>query len=92
MMHLAPGSCEADHAPALVGFVVPKTVGNAVVRNRVQRRLRHLMRDRIGSLRDGERCVIRVFPPAKGASGEELARDLDRAFTKARAVTEESAS
>ena len=31
--------------PARVGFVVSKAVGNAVIRNRVKRRLRHLMRD-----------------------------------------------
>jgi ribonuclease P protein component len=31
----------------LVGFIVSKAVGNAVVRNRVQRRLRHLARDRV---------------------------------------------
>src|SRR5690606_6761123 len=34
-------------APPLVGFVVSKAVGSAVTRNRVKRRLRHLMRDRL---------------------------------------------
>lgn len=92
MMHVAPGSCEADHAPALVGFVVPKTVGNAVVRNRVERRLRHLMRDRVAALTPGERCVIRVFPSARGASSLELGADLDRVLAKVRRRGEEVGS
>ena len=33
---------DALPAPPTVGFVVSKAVGNAVVRNRVKRRLRHL--------------------------------------------------
>ena len=46
-----------DRPPARVGFVVSKAVGNAVVRNRVKRRLRHLCRERLdvlpGRLRAG---------------------------------------
>src|SRR5689334_15538297 len=43
----------------LVGFIVSKAVGNAVVRNRVQRRLRHLARDRIDRLPRGSLLVVR---------------------------------
>ena len=43
---------------ALVGFVVPKTVGTAVMRNQVKRRLRGLMRDRVGELPDGSRLRL----------------------------------
>ena len=39
LLHAAPAV--TDPAPARVGFVVSKAVGNSVVRNRVKRRLRH---------------------------------------------------
>jgi ribonuclease P protein component len=67
-------------APALVGFVVSKAVGTAVVRNRVQRRLRHLLRDRVASLPAGSRLVVRALPPAAAATSRELATDLDAAL------------
>lgn len=73
----------ADRVSALVGFVVPKTVGNAVVRNRVRRQLRHLMRDRVDQLLPGESVVIRVFPQASGRTADKLGSDLDRAWLKA---------
>lgn len=73
----------ADQDSALVGFVVPKTVGNAIKRNRVRRQLRHLMRDRLDRLHPGESLVIRVFPDAAGLTADALARDLDRAWSKA---------
>jgi ribonuclease P protein component len=68
--------------PALVGFVVGRSVGNAVVRHRVQRRLRHLCRDRLGRLPTGSRLVVRALPPAADASSAELARDLDRCLQR----------
>jgi len=68
--------------PTSVGFVVSKAVGPAVVRNRVKRRLRHLMRERIGQLPGGSRLVIRALPKAAQQSGSSLAGDLDAALTK----------
>jgi len=65
-----------------VGFVVSKAVGPAVVRNRVKRRLRHLMRDRIDQLPTGARLVIRALPRAAQQSSSSLASDLDAALTK----------
>lgn len=72
----------ADRASALVGFVVPKTVGNAVDRNRLRRQLRHLMRDRIKQLSPSEAIVIRVFPQARRKTSVQLGDDLDRALCK----------
>jgi ribonuclease P protein component len=65
-------------APPRVGFVVSKAVGNAVVRNRVKRRLRHLLRERVAALPDGCLVVVRANPGA--ADSDDLARDLDRAL------------
>jgi ribonuclease P protein component len=66
----------ADH-PALIGFVVSKAVGPAVVRNRVKRRLRHLARGYLGSLPGGSLLVLRANPRAATACQADLAADLD---------------
>lgn len=78
MVHLAHG----DQPEARAGFVVSKAVGNAVVRNRVKRRLRHLVRARLASLPESADLVVRALPAAAAASGPELASDLDRCLRR----------
>ncbi|GAA5048426.1 ribonuclease P protein component [Thermocatellispora tengchongensis] len=68
--------------PPLVGFVVSRAVGGAVVRNRVKRRLRHLMRDRLHRLPRGSLLVVRANPPAASARSEHLAAELDVALDR----------
>lgn len=68
--------------PPTVGFVVSKAVGNAVVRNRVKRRLRHLVAQRLDRLPAGGVLVVRVQPPAATASSAALAADLDTCLAK----------
>ena len=80
VVHLSAG---ADPGLPQVGFVVNRAVGGAVVRNRVRRRLRHLMRARLVTLPAGTRVVIRANPAADGRSSTQLAADLDRALTRA---------
>lgn len=87
VVHLAQsGSATDPHAsagetpPPRAGFVVSKAVGPAVVRNRVKRRLRHLVRDRISLLPEGSLVVVRALPPAAEAEYAELAADLDAAL------------
>ncbi len=63
--------------PALVGFVVSKAVGSAVVRNKVKRRLRHLARGHLGSLPGGSLLVLRASPRAATACQADLAAELD---------------
>ena len=65
-----------------MGFVVNKSVGSAVVRNRVKRRLRHAAGVRIALLPDNALLVVRAQPPAAAASYEELAADLDRCLDR----------
>jgi ribonuclease P protein component len=80
-VHLATGTAsDCADQPARVGFVVGKAVGGSVVRHRVQRRLRHLMRTRLGSLPAGALVVVRALPAAACASSAVLARDLDAAL------------
>ena len=73
VVHGRSGSAE----PVTVGFVVSRAVGNAVTRNRVKRRLRHVVRDRVDRLPASWDLVVRALPPAASASSAELARDLD---------------
>jgi len=75
----------AQASTARAGFVVSKSVGNAVIRNKVRRRLRHLVRPRLADLPDGTVVVIRALPAAASASFEALGSDLDGALTAARA-------
>jgi len=76
-----------------VGFVVNRSVGSAVVRNAVQRRLRHLMRDRLANLPSNALVVVRASPAAADASSATLARDLDHALARAlRRATREPAT
>ncbi|MGC9667004.1 ribonuclease P protein component [Planosporangium sp. 12N6] len=70
--------------PVRAGFVVPKTVGKAVVRNLVRRRLRHLVRERLAGLPPGATVVVRALPGAADRAFPELAADLDAALGAAR--------
>ncbi|HEY3007912.1 MAG TPA: ribonuclease P protein component [Micromonosporaceae bacterium] len=76
-----PGSALAATAtlPPRAGFVVSKSVGGAVTRNTVRRRLRHLARGRLASLPPGSTLVVRALPTAANASYARLASDLDAA-------------
>jgi len=65
-----------------VGFVVSKAVGNAVARNLVKRRLRHLARERTALVPPESMVVVRALPGAALASYDELARELDRCLER----------
>ena len=73
---------DAGGDPVRVGFVVSKAVGNAVVRNRVKRRLRHLVRERLSELPGSGVVVVRALPTAGAASASELRHDLDRCLQR----------
>ena len=63
-----------------VGLVVSRTVGPAVTRNRVRRRLRHLMATRLRELPAGARVVVRALPASATATFAELDAALGRAL------------
>ncbi|MFC5744939.1 ribonuclease P protein component [Actinomadura rugatobispora] len=71
-----------EAATPLVGFIVARTVGNAVVRNRVQRRLRHLVRPHLHRLPGGSLLVVRANPASGTARNDELAADLESALDR----------
>ncbi len=82
VVHLLPGA----GTQTVAGFVVNKSVGSAVVRNRVKRRLRHLVRARLDQLPAGSRIVVRALNPAGPASSSTLSDDLDQALLRAGAA------
>ena len=73
---------EDSGRPVRVGLVVSKAVGNAVTRNRVKRRLRHLARERTSTLPGSAVLVVRALPAAAEASYAELGDDLDRQLAR----------
>jgi len=82
LVHLARGVGPETSSAPQVGFVVSKAVGNAVTRNRVKRRLRHLVRERLPRLPVGSLLVVRALPPAAAATSRTLGGDLDRALDR----------
>jgi ribonuclease P protein component len=70
--------------PPRVGFVVAKSVGPAVTRNLVKRRLRHLVREQLDSLPGSALLVVRAQPGAATAGHAELRAELDRCLGRVR--------
>lgn len=64
-----------DGRPGRVGFTISKKVGNAVVRNRLRRRLRDLVRRRKHWL-DARDLVVIVKPEAASATSALLLEQL----------------
>lgn len=64
------------------GLIVSKAVGNAVVRHRVARRLRHMCARVVDEVPPGADVVIRALPGAATASSEDLLRQLRAALRK----------
>ena len=79
---------EALGEPRL-GFAVPKSVGNAVVRNRIKRQLREIMRRRLGDVAAANDYVLIVrsgLPEAAETNGHEwLEQRVDEVLGKAAA-------
>jgi ribonuclease P protein component len=81
VVHLASAEAESG-TPPRVGFVVSKAVGNAAVRNKVKRRLRHQAREHVTTLPGSAVLVIRALPAAAQAGYEELGADLARCLQR----------
>jgi ribonuclease P protein component len=62
--------------PPRVAFAVGRTVGNAVVRNRVRRRMRVAVREHRALLEPGWGYLVRVGPAAAHTTYSDLATTL----------------
>lgn len=73
---------QGEDAPR-VGFVVSKRIGNAVVRNRVTRRLREIIRPHLATLPAGSAIVVRALPGIDAQPFSALKDDVDSALGSA---------
>lgn len=71
-----------------VGFVVAKSVGRAVDRHRVSRRLRHCTRAVIDELSLGDRLVVRALPSSRTVDSANLTIQLRSGIRRVREVME----
>ena len=72
-----------DDAPPRVGFTATKKIGNAVVRNRVKRRLRALARLMLaGQARPGHDYVLIGRAPTFSRAYPDLENDLSSALKR----------
>jgi ribonuclease P protein component len=71
-----------EGGPTRVGITVSRRVGNAVVRNRVRRRLREALRIRYAQLPASTDVVISARPASAKASWAELNVALDAVLTQ----------
>ncbi len=67
-----------------IGLVVAKSVGSAVQRHRVARRLRHVARTLIDELEPADRVVIRALPSSRHAISARLEQELRTAIRRTR--------
>ncbi|MGE2692579.1 ribonuclease P protein component [Mycolicibacterium pulveris] len=67
-----------------IGLVVSKSVGSAVQRHRVARRLRHVARAVIDELDPADRVVIRAMPSSRHAISARLEQELRSALRRSK--------
>ena len=73
------GAAEDD---SRIGFTVPRAMGNAVVRNRIKRRMREAVRLRLDRLNPSWSIVINPRSRSLLAPAAELEREVERLFQR----------
>jgi len=74
-----------------VGFTVPRTLGGAVERNRIRRRMREAVRLSPNDAGSGADVVIHPKKSALAANFSELCREVTRALERVRSAVESPA-
>ena len=81
-----PGVERPGSEPSRFGFIVAKSVGNAVTRNLVRRRLRSVSRDILPAVPAGTDVVMRALPGSElvpwATLHAEIARGLERSAAR----------
>jgi ribonuclease P protein component len=78
-MYAAPN----DVGHSRIGITVSGRVGKAVLRNRIRRRVREAMRQRLPRMQPGHDVVIVMRPPSANAMWPELCHALDTVLGRA---------
>lgn len=71
-----------DSKVPLVGFVVSKAVGNAVVRNKVKRRMRAIVAAHMDAVPPSSLVVVRSLPASAAAAYDQLEADFVSCLTR----------
>lgn len=90
--HLTVFFLPRDAAGARVGFTVPRALGEAVVRNRIRRRMREAVRLSLSAAGSGVDVVVHPKKSALTADFAALCREVERAFEKVRVAVEGSSA
>ena len=75
-----------DRAETRIGLSTPRSIGGAVQRNRVRRRLRSLLRERIGHIGPGWDLLLIARPAAGKAEQTELGKAIDALLARSEIV------
>ena len=71
--------------PPKVGLIVGRSVGSAVQRHQLARRLRHVARDLVQGLELEGHVVIRALPGSRGSGSDRLAEQLRAGLSRIQA-------
>jgi ribonuclease P protein component len=77
-----PDAGIAQQGGPRVGLIVSKAVGNAVIRHRTARRLRHVCAGLFDLVPTSTDLVVRALPPAGVATSADLERDIRKALRR----------
>ncbi len=77
---------DADATGPRIGLVISKSVGTAVQRHQVARRLRHVTKSVLDELDACERVVIRALPGSRDAASSRLQQELRTGLQRSQAT------
>jgi ribonuclease P protein component len=75
VIYVRRGNDKSADAPK-VGLIVSRSVGSAVQRHRLARRLRHVARGVVDGLDHSEHIAIRALPSSRDVASARLAEEL----------------
>jgi ribonuclease P protein component len=75
VIYVRPGDTAAGEAPK-IGLIIARSVGSAVQRHQLARRLRHVARRVVEGLQRSEHVVIRALPSSRNLGSARLEEEL----------------